>query len=513
VVIDAQGVPNVVLSTSTTVDDLVLGASGSLPTLSLFGPSLTLTVTGRVINGGLISFQDNVANDASITLSAGGGITVTPLGSIVAQGSATSDLPLLVADIDNQGTIWTQSQPLRIAPANAQHVNDGLLLASGGDITIDLDTGDSFRNHALMQIDAGRAISFLGSGFVVSEAGGAITGGGTLRLLGTPFMNDGVTYPGVGGTTSILTVEGNYTFGPSATLLVDIGGTTPGAYDQLLNTGNVTLAGSLLVTVTSFQPQDGDRFAAMTFAQRTGTFANVQLPFVPGIVLDTVWAEAGAIDTLYIEATASSGIPLGMVIGASGTNADDVDGAGNPVNLVGTAVNGGLTTLAVGASPPSVNFNNIGTLDLTNGFERSDLLAVRADQKHDASPLLLDLDNDVSFTDETPQPGFGMHAARFITFDLAVIRNTADLQPDQAFTLTGYAGPANFFPSTGMALMVLVDGSPDFLHLVGTGASTSIPISIPVSGSARYLTFAALEGIGLNEFGDHGGFAQVLLSY
>jgi hypothetical protein len=104
-------------------------------------------------------------------------------------------------------------------------------------------------------------------------------------------------------------------------------------------------------------------------------------------------------------------ISLDEMIGPAGTNADDLDATGNAVNLVGTAVNGGPTTLAAGTGNlPAFDFNTFGGVDRTNGFDRGDLLAVRADQKHDGSSLLLDLDNDNSVADETPQRGFGMHA-------------------------------------------------------------------------------------------------------
>jgi hypothetical protein len=512
VVIDAQGVPNVVLGASTTIAHLDIGASGSFPTLSLFGAGHTLTVTGTVTNSGIISFQDNVTGGAPMTLSVGGVVTVTPLGIIVAQGS--TEVPQLSGQLLNQGTIWTQSQGLQILPVAAQHLNLGLFMASGGDIQVELSGSNFFFNSGVMQMDAGRTISFQ-NGTLTNQDGGTITGGGTLQLGGTGFVQDGFIYPGVGATNSILTIDGSSTFASSSTLLFDLGGATPGAHDQLIHTGTTALDGTLLVTVTAFQPQDGDRFAVMTFAGRTGNFADVQFPFVPGIVLDTVWAEGGTVDTLYIAATASPTIPLNAIIGAPGANADDVDGPGNPVNLVGTAVNGGTTTLSVGANPITADFNDLlgNGVDRTIGFSRSDLLAVLANRHfYYNTDLVLDLNNNGSFLDESPQIGFSMHAARFVTFDLDQIRLQWDLDVDQAFTLSGYAGPADYVPTDGMSLVVLVDGNP-YVHDVTQGAVTSIQFVIPIGGSDRYITFAALEGPGLNEFGDHGGFAQVLLTY
>ncbi|MEQ1858175.1 MAG: hypothetical protein ABL963_17110, partial [Longimicrobiales bacterium] len=66
---------------------------------------------------------------------------------------------------------------------------------------------------------------------------------------------------------------------------------------------------------------------------------------------------------------------------------------------------------------------------------------------------------------------------------------------------------------SGMSLVVLLDGLPVVLHDVGTVASAAQPFGVAVNGSVRYLTFVALEGLGLDPDWDHGGFAQVLLSY
>ncbi|MGE0160572.1 MAG: LamG-like jellyroll fold domain-containing protein [Gemmatimonadales bacterium] len=225
-----------------------------------------------------------------------------------------------------------------------------------------------------------------------------------------------------------------------------------------------------------------------------------------------IWSRALTPSEIAARATRGGTVlPLDAFIGPPGTDADAVDAPGNAVNLVGTMLNGQATTLAAGAaSPPTIDFNTFGGVDRTTGFERSDLLAARADQKHDGSPLILDTDNDGSFADEVAEQGFGMHANRFVTFDLAVIRTSAGLPANQAFLLSGVAGPANFLSTNGISLAVLVDGVPVVLHDAGATLTTSLSFTVPVSGSARYLTFAALDYA--DEFGDHGGFARVQLS-
>lgn len=169
------------------------------------------------------------------------------------------------------------------------------------------------------------------------------------------------------------------------------------------------------------------------------------------------------------------------------------------------------TTLAAGGGTlPTFDFNTFGGVDRTTGFDRADLLAVISDRTHEGASLLLDLDNDNSLSDESAQPGFGMHANRFVTFDLEVIRANAGLAADQAFLLTGFSGPTGSSPPmTGMSLAILLDGVPLVVQDVAVGARTSLAFSELVSGAGRYLTFIALEGEGLEPQWDHGGFAQV----
>ena len=242
-----------------------------------------------------------------------------------------------------------------------------------------------------------------------------------------------------------------------------------------------------------------------------GAFAtNGSLGFTGDIDEVRLWSRV--LTPAEIAARASrSAIALNGIIGPAGSDADAIDAPGGAVNLVGTASGIGPTTLAAGAAnPPTIDFNTYGSVDRTTGFERSDLLAVRADRKHDGAFLVLDLDNDGSFANEVAQQGFGMHANRFVTFDLAVIRAGFGFGSNQTFTLTGVAGMAGFPTSSGMSLAVLLDGVPLVMHDVAGGATTSLPFSVPVSGSARFLSFVTLEGIEPQY--DHGGFAQVVLT-
>ena len=134
--------------------------------------------------------------------------------------------------------------------------------------------------------------------------------------------------------------------------------------------------------------------------------------------------------------------------------------------------------------------------------------------------MVLDTNNDGSFADETPQPGFGMHADAYITFDLAVIRAENGLPADQPLRLTGELGIANFRPGQQFGnntdtATILVDGevmrlydfedSPTKYHQFETTSFT-------IPGTARYLSFAGLVGKDILNSGSHLGFTNMNLT-
>lgn len=206
----------------------------------------------------------------------------------------------------------------------------------------------------------------------------------------------------------------------------------------------------------------------------------------------------------------------------AGDKANDYDGVGNAVNLVGTTNNGGPTTLAQGSGTlPTFDFNTMPGGDRAQGSAPNGAVVVR-DQKWNSvagSPLILDFDNDQSFTDEIAQTGFGMHADAFITFDLDVIRASEGIPADMAFNLTGQVGVPDIHPrvhgARWTAAAVLLDGNLlevfDFDDAAGTYFQVdSYNLSIP--GTGRYLTFVGLVGLDLNQAGAHIGFTNVVLT-
>jgi hypothetical protein len=170
-------------------------------------------------------------------------------------------------------------------------LNEGLYLkASGGTTAV----GVPFSNKGVLNLTAG-AMNFqssftttggalnLANGATVQFAGPtdlgtmAVTGSGTIF---TPSLTaGGVISPGNGAGT--LGVTGNLTLLNTATLLFELGGTTPGtAYDFLNVGGNVAVAGTLAVRfINGFESAiaPGGTFTLLTAGGPgglTGAFAN-----------------------------------------------------------------------------------------------------------------------------------------------------------------------------------------------------------------------------------------------
>ena len=146
---------------------------------------------------------------------------------------------------------------------------------------------------------------------------GALTGdatinGGTFQALsvsGTVTNNGGIVAP---GASPAISTFGSYEQDGSATLEMEIGGRVPGSsgYDQLIITGDATLAGTLEIILIDlgggqYEPQEGDTFALFDFqCNVNGWFDTVNLPTL---------TEGLAWDTSNLELSGELGVELGVV--------------------------------------------------------------------------------------------------------------------------------------------------------------------------------------------------------
>lgn len=228
----------------------------------------------------------------------------------------------------NEGdvTVLSPTTLHRVTPGGSQvaanHVNSGLLEILTGSLAIELGStsaaAPTFTNTGTVTIGDQTTLMVTNlasqAGAIINDVTGLLNGTGTMQFVpGGSFpdptgVNNGTIAPGLspGG----LTWMGSVPMGPTGIIAIELEGTTrESEYDALdvssdlvlnLNQGQPT--GNLVVTAPGFTPADGDRFAVLTFRARFGNFANVTLPNISGIVLDTMWAEAGSVDTLFVVA-------------------------------------------------------------------------------------------------------------------------------------------------------------------------------------------------------------------
>jgi hypothetical protein len=203
-----------------------------------------------------------------------------------------------------------------------------LAAAPGAEAVLEVDHGSVTVRDALYvgdEIDPGRrgrvqlagTSQFVGT-FLLTVGrellvgpGGTIAGTGVIRVGALDVDPAGGTLTNLGlisaGTSpGRIMVDGAFTQGPEGTLVVEIGGTSAGAFDVLAVTGNVKLGGTLVLRfLDGYLPQPGDTFAFLTGKKVKGAFDAVVVEGVaPGF--DFTMAPAGG--TLAVTAVAAAAV-------------------------------------------------------------------------------------------------------------------------------------------------------------------------------------------------------------
>jgi len=190
----------------------------------------------------------------------------------------------------NQGIVRNDTTFLTISPTGAGFSNQGSLHVTGTGSTA-INTATLFTNAGMVTVDAGRSLTILGGPY--TQTGGVTSVNGTLTAVGGVQIQGGVLQ-GAGTVTAAVTNAGSIRPGNSAGILtinslvqqaasevfIEVGGSSLGTqYDRLVVTGTAALNGSLRVALTGdYSPPLGTVFTIMTYANRTGNFANLNLP-------------------------------------------------------------------------------------------------------------------------------------------------------------------------------------------------------------------------------------------
>ena len=162
--------------------------------------------------------------------------------------------------------------------------------ASGASFTVqngrNFTTGGTFSNAGTLAVGTGS--TFTAGGDYTQTAGTTSLQGGTLAATGVKDLQGGVlsgngTVSGdltneamlsPGDSPGSITITGNYTQTSAGTLVIELGGASPGQFDTLQVSGNAALDGTLDVAlIGGFVPTPPQSFQVLTFGSRSGDFA------------------------------------------------------------------------------------------------------------------------------------------------------------------------------------------------------------------------------------------------
>ena len=194
---------------------------------------------------------------------------------------------------------WTTSTPRELTggPSNDTFTLNGwsgTTTITGGTGTNALVVAAGTVQTSTLTVANVQSLSVSGGTFDVNASFGSIPAvqvqsPGVLELdngvtLTANVTNAGTLNLGSAITTADATIAGNYTQTSAGTLDIKLGGTAAGQYDGLTVTGNVSLAGTLNVTlVNSFTPTAGDSFQILTYmGALIGDFTTKNFPTLGG---------------------------------------------------------------------------------------------------------------------------------------------------------------------------------------------------------------------------------------
>jgi T5SS/PEP-CTERM-associated repeat protein len=217
------------------------------------------------VNGGEAEFALGPLTNSTVSPSTGliaaRDATLRFSGGLTNNGAMTftSGVSEVFGDITNANVLTT---PGRIVVSGGAHANFYDDVANNG--TIQVSAAGTFQS----------TVVFLGS-----LSGNGVSGGGHVFV-------EGDVRPGLSPAT--MAFGGDLSFGPSATLEIELAGTTPGTqFDRVTVADELALGGALDVTLLgSFTPVAGNSFDVLDWASLAGTFDMLRLPVLGA---DLMW--------------------------------------------------------------------------------------------------------------------------------------------------------------------------------------------------------------------------------
>ena len=287
-------------------------------------------------------------------------------------GTGTSTLAVNGPFI-NTGTIEVQSGTLLLEPTSFSQLSGDALTGGTWNAlngsTLAFPSGTSIAtNQANITLDGHGATIAALSGLTSNPGNLSLTNGASLSTAGN-FSDTGSLTLGAG---SMLTVNRSYTQGSSATLAVDIGGSSvSGQFGQLAITGSAALAGTVNITfINGYSPTAGDNYPITTYTSETGgsslTFTGLSggaFSFIQPVV------NATAIDLTSTTSAADLSVePFSVPV--NGTVGQNISIAYQVQNLSSNAATGDWFDSFFLSTTTSLNSSSLllGTVEHTGGL-------------------------------------------------------------------------------------------------------------------------------------------------
>ncbi len=262
--------------------------------------------TGGRVSGNLLNESPNFEITGTTYKGVGylknaGTIVDSSTGLGFGSGSQLTNLAGGLYDLQGDGHVFRGSMP-----NGGQINNEGTFRKSGGDGESVIGPRVGFHNTGTVEVDSG-TLAFAGGYSQTAGAtmlnGGTITSttrmniySGTIEGTGTieaDILNHGgLVSPGF--SPGMLTIEGDYTQGSEAMLLLEMAGLGFGEYDIFNITGTATLGGYLEIDfLNDFRPTLGDSFDFLNYASCIGQFDSIFVRGFPGYAFAPTYGPTG----------------------------------------------------------------------------------------------------------------------------------------------------------------------------------------------------------------------------
>ncbi len=291
---------------SDTIINSKFGMSPVIPS----GKVLTVEGTATIPAATNVQLSGGTLIAGALLLSPGSRITTTQssvvAGPVIVPAGAIVDATggdLILGDASKvdgvycNGKLRVGGHALTLADANdavldsaalatlGNGVNPGTLTANNG---LTIDFGGNITGFGTLSTPNNVSKPLINNGHITGSVGQPITLTGYVKGVGT-FDNVNFTGTFSPGLSPTLLTVGNIALSPTSTLLMELGGTSPGSgYDQIQASGALGLGGTLQIAlINGFAPAAGQSFNLFDWAAVSGTFNTLALPALAGLSWNT----------------------------------------------------------------------------------------------------------------------------------------------------------------------------------------------------------------------------------